>query len=180
MEAPNVQFSYFFLDSCNLTAHSIYPNKSIWDGLAWTAIFLIFALGNTSALFVIHFERFGGDWQKRGLNNRLYSNAIVAIMALNNTVIILWIIWMAEIDCPLLYIFLTKIARAAAVSVAIFMTVNTCVTFWQAYVWLSIKEMNDQLLDKAITTSTYGISLTISLFLPIHQGTYMYTIKCQE
>ena len=143
---------------------------SLLTALSWMVMFLGFALGNTSALFVIHYERFGGDWQKRGLNNRLYTRINFAILALNNTIIFLFILAETEVSAPSLYIFLSRIARASALSLLIFMAINILVIFWQAFVWLSIKDMNDHLLDNAITASTWGISLTWSFMQPLNPG----------
>ena len=166
------QWSYHFIDSCSLTAQHLNAKSDdfLLTVLYWMVMCLIFALGNTSALLVIHYERFGGDWQKRGLNNRLYTRINFAILVLNNTIIILCILVETEVSAPFLYIFLSKIVRASALSLLTFVAINILVMFWQAFVWLSIKDMNDHLLDNAITASTCGISLTWSFMLPINPG----------
>ena len=60
--------------------------------MSWTAVLLTLTVGNCGLMAAIHYERFGGDWQKRGLINRMSTQNNYCTMAFANTFGVFWIL----------------------------------------------------------------------------------------
>ena len=62
------------------------------DALMWTMVVLVSTVATFLVLTLVHFERCGGDPQKRSLGNRLLSNNLTVILLqcwLRNALVIL-------------------------------------------------------------------------------------------
>ena len=89
------------ISSMDAFCHS-HPNISlrtidVWEMSRWNfviisiAFFIAGTLGNALLIGVIHYERFGGDPQKRSIRNRLTSEIVFCAACISNMCIVMFL-----------------------------------------------------------------------------------------
>ena len=121
-------------------------------------------------VYVCDSPRFGGDWQKRGLINRMTTENNYCTIGFACTFCTHWMMVYFAMNWPWWIVFTMKISRAFVYSAVSFMTIKAALIFLQEIVWSRIWDMNDHLLDMAITFSVYGVHMSLTLLLPMHKG----------
>ena len=83
----------------NITTTDVENFKGHWTYIISSlAFFISGTLGNTLLLGILHYEKFGGDPQKRGVRNRMASEMVVCVASLSNLSIVMFL---GEMALPL-------------------------------------------------------------------------------
>ena len=135
--------------------------QNISSNQVFASIFLfgLTALNNVLLLAIIHYERFGGDPQKRGLGNRLISA-------------IFWTM-LFFIDTQFLHLFdhfpwaVAVVRRSLIISVPMFMNLHSMVIYLQVVVFRQVKEINDELAATCLRRAVHLGSLWFSVTFPV-------------
>ena len=76
---------------------NISLSKDVWEMSRWNfviisiAFFISGTLGNALLIGIIHYERFGGDPQKRSIRNRLTSEIVFCAACISNMCIVMFL-----------------------------------------------------------------------------------------
>ena len=147
---------------------------TIFDSLLWTGTFAAWTLGSVLMFGIIHYERFGGDPQKRSLQNRLASQIIVAcilFMNSSNFVEVNLLYRFASSEVLLLH---AKIHRAIHFILLDLITLHTLVVYLQVVVWKRLREFNEELIIRALWKSLYFGNLALSMLCPLGEKMDLY------
>ena len=150
---------------------NIYIDQGEYDFYYW-AITTLF--GNCFLGIIWHFERFGGDPQKRSLQNRLASQIIVACILFMNSTNFLGANMsyrFASSEMLMLYI---KIHRTIHFTLLDLITLHTLVVYLQVVVWKRLREFNEELIIRALWKSLYFGNLALSMLCPLEKETDLY------
>ena len=128
------------------------------DILIWTCLTLRLAFGNPLLLGIIHYEWFGGDPQKRSLSNRFASNAALAMVFMNTIHAPLTVLVRFGIGNALFHMVAVKICLMFVVAAIWFVNVNTALRYVQVVIWQRVKEINEEVVIRAITRMIYCMS----------------------
>ena len=153
------------------TQEKIYTDQHEYFYYYW-AITTLF--GNGFLGIIWHFERFGGDPQKRSLQNRLASQIIVAcilFMNSSNFVEVNLLYRFASSEVLLLY---AKIHRAIHFILLDLITLHTLVVYLQVVVWKRLREFNEELIIRALWKSLYFGNLALSMLCPLGEKIDLY------
>ena len=140
----------------------------------WTSIIILTIFGNLFLGVLWHYERFGGDSQKRSLQNRLASQIIIAcLLSLNNSNF-------SPLNLPKrfasyeLWLLHLKLQRALHLILLDLIVLHTLVVYLQVVVWKRLRECNEELIINALCTTIYSGNLTLSLLCPIEEKIDLY------
>ena len=96
---PNLSIEGFCYSHPNITANDVEHFKGHWAYIISSlAFFVSGTLGNALLLGILHYERFGGDPQKRSVRNRMASEMVVCVASLSNLSIVMFL---GEMALPL-------------------------------------------------------------------------------
>ena len=121
--------------------------------------FGVTAINNLLMLAIIHYERFGGDPQKRGLGNRIISA-------------MLWSTLFSS-DAHFLTLFsqdqriVLAVMRGLKISAITFMNLHAMVIYLQVVVFKQVKEIDDELVAACLQRAVYMGSMFFSFIFPI-------------
>ena len=135
--------------------------QNISSNQVFASIFLfgLTALNNVLLLAIIHYERFGGDPQKRGLGNRLISAIFWTLLFI--------------IDTQFLHLFdhfpwaVAAVRRSLIISVPMFINLHSMVMYLQVVVFRQVKEINDELAATCLRRAVHLGSLWFSVTFPL-------------
>ena len=140
----------------------------------WTSIIILTIFGNLFLGVLWHYERFGGDSQKRSLQNRLASQIIIAcLLSLNNSNF-------SPLNLPKrfasyeLWLLHLKLQRALHLILLDLIVLHTLVVYLQVVVWKRLRECNEELIINALCITIYSENLAISLLCPIEEKIDLY------
>ena len=89
---PNLSIEGFCYSHPNITTNDVEHFKGNWAYiLSSLAFFVSGTLGNALLLGILHYERFGGDPQKRSVRNRMASEMVVCVASLSNLSIVMFL-----------------------------------------------------------------------------------------
>ena len=114
----SINCTYYDMRSCPTTFQDMMVS---W--FCWTSLFISLIPGNILLGTIVHFERFGGDSQKRGLQNRLVSEFVIATMLAVNSFHLFFPAYELDIFSPLVLASMLKIHRGfvlAAITLTVF------------------------------------------------------------
>ena len=95
----NLSIEGFCYSHPNITTNDVEHFKGNWAYiLSSLAFFVSGTLGNALLLGILHYERFGGDPQKRSVRNRMASEMVVCVASLSNLSIVMFL---GEMALPL-------------------------------------------------------------------------------
>ena len=95
----NLSIDGFCYSHPNVTTNDVEHFKGNWAYiLSSLAFFVSGTLGNALLLGILHYERFGGDPQKRSVRNRMASEMVVCVASLSNLSIVMFL---GEMALPL-------------------------------------------------------------------------------
>ena len=100
----------------------------------WLVNIVSFTFGNLLLLSILHYERYGGDPQKRSLGNRLAADMCLAILLCTNMGIIPLVVVEAEIDAYMPWDIYIRIYRFAFFTIVTFMNLHTLAAYIQVEV----------------------------------------------
>ena len=152
----------------------IFIDQNKYELYFWSYMAISTLFGNSFLGIIWHFERFGGDTQKRSLQNRLASQIIVACILLMNSANILGANMsyrFASYDVLMLYI---KIYRTIHFILLDFIILHTLVVYLQVVVWKRLREFNEELIIRALWKSLYFGNLALSMLCPMHEKIELY------
>ena len=96
---PNLSIEGFCYSHPNITTNDVEHFKGNWAYiLSSLAFFVSGTLGNALLLGILHYERFGGDPQKRSVRNRMASEMVLCVASLSNLSIVMFL---GEMALPL-------------------------------------------------------------------------------
>ena len=139
-------------------------------GLLWTIFMISGTMGNMLLLSVLHYERYGGDPQKRSVRNRLGFDITFSILLMVNLGIVAFVrveMGYKEDDINLT---LSKAHRGFNFAAVTFMNLHSLITYSQVVVFKHVKAINDELLGKCLRRTAYGSSLWLSFMLPLNDS----------
>ena len=88
----NLSFEGFCYTHPNITINDVEHFKGHWAYIISSlAFFVSGTLGNTLLFGILHYERFGGDPQKRSVRNRMASEMVVCVASLSNLSIVMFL-----------------------------------------------------------------------------------------
>ena len=89
---PNLSIEGFCYSHPNITTNDVEHFKGHWAYIISSlAFFVSGTLGNALLLGILHYERFGGDPQKRSVRNRMASETVVCVAILSNLSIVMFL-----------------------------------------------------------------------------------------
>ena len=147
------------LEDTNLTSH-----LSI---ICWTLLILTTIIANAGLLAIIHYERFGGDPQKRSLINRLSSDMIWCIILIVDIAIISHVGREGQVlsDCWIIKLLYAR--KALCFCMFMFINLHSLVIYLQVVVFRRVMEINDELcsscMRRAVCLSCFGLSFATPL-----------------
>ena len=95
----NLSIDGFCYSHPNITTNDVEHFKGNWAYiLSSLAFFVSGTLGNALLLGILHYERFGGDPQKRSVRNRMASEMVLCVASLGNLSIVMFL---GEMALPL-------------------------------------------------------------------------------
>ena len=95
----NLSIDGFCYSHPNITTNDVEHFKGNWAYiLSSLAFFVSGTLGNALLLGILHYERFGGDPQKRSVRNRMASEMVLCVASLSNLSIVMFL---GEMALPL-------------------------------------------------------------------------------
>ena len=95
----NLSIDGFCYSHPNITTNDVEHFKGNWAYiLSSLAFFVSGTLGNALLLGILHYERFGGDPQKRSVRNRMASEMVLCVACLSNLSIVMFL---GEMALPL-------------------------------------------------------------------------------
>ena len=97
----------------------------------WFINSITFSFGNALLLSILHYERYGGDPQKRSLGNRLAADIGLAILLCTNIGIFSFIVLEAELDAYMPWDMYIRSYRFAFFSIVTLMNLHTLVAYIQ-------------------------------------------------
>ena len=140
----------------------------------WTSIIILTVFGNLLLGVIWHYERFGGDSQKRSLQNQLASQIIIAcLLILNNGNF-------SPLNLPQrfasydLWLHL-KLQRALYLILLDLIVLHTLVVYLQVVVWKRLRECNEELIIRATWITSYSGNLALSLLCPVEEKIQLYS-----
>ena len=150
--------------------HDYGPTTTIWP--YYLAISTLFGNGFLGTIW--HFERFGGDPQKRSLHNRLASQIMVACMLfMNSTNFLRTNLSYRFASSEVLRLYL-KIHRTIHFTLLDLITLHTLVIYLQVVVWKRMREFNEELISRALWKSLYLGNFALSMLCPKEEKTDLY------
>ena len=124
------------------------------DVIIWVTIPLLL-IGNVFLSWLVHFEWYGGDPQKRSVNNRLISSFLICIMICNVAKCALLIVFRYNLlGIPMAGILLSVITWFATTAVILF-TASNIIRFLQVVIWKHVVEFNEEVVVRATLRSCH-------------------------
>ena len=153
--------------------HDIDPSAIvIFDYMMWAATFAAWTLGSVLMFGIIHYERFGGDSQKRSLGNRLISSSAKCLVAFSFCLQLVIILFRYDLSNAFVYISLIRCYMVFSVAAILFVEVFVALRYLQIFVWGCVKEINEELAMKVIGRSillvSVGLGFTLNMNLPLY------------
>ena len=97
----------------------------------WLVYLVTFTFGNLLLVSILHYERYGGDPQKRSLGNRLAADMCLAILLCTSMGIVPLVVVEAEIDAYMPWDIYIRIYRFAFFTIVTFMNLHTLAAYIQ-------------------------------------------------
>merc|ERR1711862_185956 len=108
---------------------------------------------------IVHYEWYGGDPQKRSLANRFLSNGAITI-SLAATAILTFVGLLRYNVChPFLQLIFFKLFWGNMLTTFWFGNLVIILRLVQVFVWKRVKEINEDLLNRAVSISVFSISV---------------------
>ena len=157
----------------NFTQPEIDPLQlKIFDVCLWTSTVTAWTLGPLLMFGIIHYEKFGGDPQKRSLGNRLISSAVKTLAAFAFCWQILLLLNRYDLANLFVYITLTRCYMGLALASIGFVETSVALRYFQVFVWEHIKEINEDLAMRSIGISILAISGALGYSLNMNLAMY--------
>ena len=157
----------------NFVQPKINPQHlKIFDVCLWTSTVIAWTLGSLLMLGIIHYEKFGGDPQKRSLGNRLISSAVMSLAAYAFCWQIVLILIRYDLANLFVYIVLTRCFMGLALAAIGFVETSVALRYFQVFVWEHIKEINEELAMRSIGITIlaiggclgYSLDMTLEMY----------------
>ena len=157
----------------NFTKPEIEPTVlAVFDTLLWIATVAAWTIGSLLMFGIIHFEKFGGDPQKRSLGNRLISCSVKSLLAASFCWQCILISFRYDLSNLSVRITLTRCYMSLTMASIGFVEIFVALRYFQVFVWAHIKEINEDLAMRAIGISVlavsgglgYSLNLTVAMY----------------
>ena len=140
---------------------------SPFEAILWLLRIVVTMAVNSLLVAIIHYERFGGDPQKRSLINRLTSDMVWTIIFQLG----LSLIWQVGYKAKLLssnYIhFVMHARRALYISLLMFLNLQSLVLYCHVVIYKRVMEINDELCSSFLRRATYMGCFWLSFTTPL-------------
>ena len=133
----------------------------VYDAILWTFSILNWTFGLAMILGILHYERFGGDPQKRSLGNRLISSGILSLLGQCVCAQLNLVLIRLDIGTYNIYMTLLRGYVGLGFSTMGFVEANFVLRYLQIFVWGRVKEINEELAMRCIGRSMILVAIAI-------------------
>ena len=130
-----------------------------YDTLLWTFALINWTIGLSMMMGILHYERFGGDPQKRGLANRLISCGILSLLAQCICLQLILILIRFDVGSYNVYMILLRGYVGLNFSTMGFVEMNFILRYLQIFVWGRVKEINEELAIQCIARTMLLVAI---------------------
>ena len=158
-----------------------FTGLPLWQDIAMcTSASVCLSFGNALLIGILHYERFGGDPQKRGLGNRLIFHAVLAQMAFSTLLNSNMVLARFRLGNVVLYETVTKLHIVFKMASVYFLIWYVALRYFQVVIWGCIKEINEELAISTICRMTYIVSGLLVWTCDLDPVYYVGMIDFQE
>ena len=126
---------------------------TFYDTILCTVSTMNWTIGLPMMLGILHYERFGGDPQKRGLGNRLISCGILSLLGQCICLQLLLVLIRLDLGSYNVNMILLRGYVGLGFSTMGFVEANYVLRYLQIFVWGRVKEINEELAIRCIGRS---------------------------
>ena len=153
------------------------PSIEVWalntfDAFMWMSSFAAWSIGSLLMFGIIHYEKYGGDPQKRSLGNRLISCAVQCLVVFSLCWQLLMILFRYDLANVHVYMALVRCYMVLTIAAIIFVETSVALRYLQIFVWERVKDINEKLAIKAISRSILLVSAGLGCCLNMNHLWY--------